>query len=124
MADIEHIKTRQESEVYRFDVTEVSGQVKKEDRIGRLIPIFEQGKFYLPKSLHVTNYEKIVVDLVRTFIEEEYAAFPVGSHDDALDALSRIAEPDLKLVWPKVERVVIDPPRRINQNNAAQAWMA
>ena len=124
MADIEHIKTRQESEVYRFDVTEVAGQIKKEDRIGRLIPIFEQGKFYLPKSLHVTNYEKIVIDLVRTFIEEEYAAFPVGSHDDALDALSRIAEPDLKLVWPKVERVVIDPPRRINQNNAAQAWMA
>ena len=112
MADIEHIKNRQELENYRFDITEVAGQTKKEDRIGRLIPIFEQGRFYLPKSLHITDYQKVTVDLVRSFIEEEYAAFPVGIHDDMLDSLSRIAEPDMKLIWPKEEKVNIDPPRQ------------
>ncbi len=109
MADIEHIKTEQEKQQYRFDITEVGGQTSKVDRIGRLIPVFEQGKFYLPKTLHVTNYEKVTVDLVHTFIEQEYMPFPVGVHDDMADSLARLLEPDLKLVWPKEEEVRIRP---------------
>ena len=124
MADIEHIKSRQESENYRFDLKEVGGQVRKLDRIGRLIPIFEQGKVYLPKSLHATNYQKEVKDLVKVFIEEEYAAFPVSLHKDMLDALSRIAEPDMKLIWPKDEKITIDPPRRVDRQSSNTAWMA
>lgn len=125
MADVEHIKAEQEQQSYRFDITEVGGQTKKNDRIGRMIPIFEQGRFYLPHSLHVTDYQKTVVDLVHTFVEEEYLPFPVGIHDDAMDALSRIAEPDLKLVWPKEEPMslpYIPPPRRAGENSTA--WMA
>lgn len=109
MADIEHIKTEQEKQQYRFDITEVGGQTSKVDRIGRLIPVFEQGKFYLPKTLHVTNYEKVTVDLVHTFIEQEYMPFPVGVHDDMADSLARLLEPDLKLVWPKEEEVRVRP---------------
>jgi predicted phage terminase large subunit-like protein len=109
MADIEHIKTEQEKQQYRFDITEVGGQTSKVDRIGRLIPVFEQGKFYLPKTLHVTNYEKVTVDLVHTFVEQEYMPFPVGVHDDMADSLARLLEPDLKLVWPKEEEIRIRP---------------
>lgn len=109
MADIEHIKTEQEKQQYRFDITEVGGQTSKVDRIGRLIPVFEQGKFYLPKTLHVTNYEKVTVDLVHTFIEQEYMPFPVGVHDDMADSLARLLEPDLKLVWPKEEEIRVRP---------------
>ena len=124
MADIEHIKSRMETETYRFDITEVGGQTKKEDRIGRLIPIFEQGRFYLPKSFHVTDYQKVVRDLVRDFVEEELVAFPVGIHDDALDALARIAEPDLKLTWPQESKTDIDPPRReYSPGQASVSWM-
>ena len=109
MADIEHIKTEQEKQQYRFDITEVGGQTSKVDRIGRLTPVSEKGKFYLPKPLHVTNYEKVTVDLVHTFIEQEYMPFPVGVHDDMADSLARLLEPDLKLVWPKEEEVRIRP---------------
>lgn len=100
MADIEHIKTRQEAETYRFDIQEVAGQVPKPDRIKRLIPLFEQGRVYFPRSLHKTNYEGKTEDLVDVFVQQEYKAFPVAIHDDMLDALARIAEPDLPLVWP------------------------
>ena len=124
MADIEHIKTRQEQENYRFDVIEVGGQTKKEDRIGRLIPVFEQGRFYLPKSLNITTYEKVTLDLVRSFIEEEFVAFPVGMHDDMLDSLSRIAEPDLPLQWPKEQKVNLEPTRVFNRGNSNTAWMS
>lgn len=102
--DIEHILDQQERENYRFRIVEVGGQVKKEDRIRRLLPMFEQGRFYLPSTLHVTDYEGKSRDLVRDFIEEEYAAFPVGLHDDIFDMFARIAEPDLPLEWPKVEK--------------------
>ena len=122
-ADIEHIKSEQEKQNYRFDVIEVGGQTKKADRIGRLIPVFEAGDFYLPEHLFLTNYEKTVIDLVRVFIEEEYAAFPVGLHDDFLDMLSRILEPELKLIWPKEEKTAIDPPR-VYSSRSQTAWMA
>lgn len=101
MADIEHLKTVQESEEYRFDVIEVGGQTAKPDRIKRLIPLFEQGRVYLPESLNYTGSDGRVHDLVNSFIQEEYKAFPVGLHDDMLDSLARIAEPDLPLVWPQ-----------------------
>lgn len=101
MADIEYIRTLQEAENYRFEVTEVGGQTSKPDRIKRLIPLFEQGKVYLPETLHKTNYEGTVEDLVSIFVQQEYKPFPVSLHDDMLDALARIAEPELTLSWPE-----------------------
>lgn len=122
MADIEAIKREQEAQTYRFDVTEVAGVTSKDDRIKRLIPIFEGGKFYLMKSLHVTDWQKNTVDLVHSFVEEEYFPFPVGLHKDMLDSLSRIGEPDMKLIWPKEEKPVSDGPV-FTPHNAATAWM-
>lgn len=100
MADIEHIQTVQEKENYRFEITEVGGQVPKNDRIKRLIPIFEQGRFYLPNSMYYTDYEGTTQELSTVFVEQEYKAFPVPVHDDMFDALARIAEPELPLDWP------------------------
>ena len=85
--------------------------------------MFEQGKVYLPKTLNVTDWQKITVDLVHSFVEEEFYPFPVGLHEDMLDAMARIAEPDLKLVWPK-EEPVRAPERQPQIEHTAQAWMA
>ena len=121
MADIEHFQSRMEHENYRFRITEVAGQTSKEDRIKRLIPLFEAGRIWLPETLHITDWQKVPVDNVRSFVEEEYMAFPVGLHDDMLDALSRIAEPDLKLIWPKEEKPVYVPPRI--EHIGSTSWM-
>ncbi len=107
MADIEHIKDRQDREKYNFNIVEVAGKSAKDDRIRRLLPLFEQGRIFLPQSLHVADYEKNVRDLVHDFIEEEYVAFPASGHKDMLDSLSRIAEPDMPLVWPKAEEMQV-----------------
>jgi len=101
MADIEFIKTLQEKDNYRFDIIEVAGQAPKTDRIKRLIPLFEQKRIYLPRTFHRTNYEGVTEDLVHAFIHDEYKAFPVAIHDDMLDSLARIAEPELSLSWPE-----------------------
>ena len=122
MADIEHLHSRMEDETYHFGIQEVGGVTSKIDRIKRLLPIFEQKRFYLPKSLHVTTWEKTTIDLVDTFIEEEYLAFPNGLHDDAFDSLARIAEPDLPLVWPQEKKVKPPEPVLLTGNNST-AWM-
>lgn len=106
MADIQYLRELQDRENYRFTVTEVAGSLKKEDRIRRLLPMMEQGKFYLPRTMHYTDAEGAVRDLVKVFVEEELMAFPAGLHDDMLDALARIAEPDLPLTWPRDGPVV------------------
>ena len=103
MADVAHIRDRMERENYRFHIDEVGGATSKNDRIRRLVPLFEQGQMYLPTTFHYVDYEGRPRDLVQDFIEEEYAAFPVPLHDDMLDALARIEEPELQLVWPMPE---------------------
>lgn len=95
-ADIEAIRAEQERQQYRFKLNEVGGRVSKEDRIRRLVPMFQNGKMYLPNVI-VQGEE----DLVKEFLEKEYAAFPVATHDDMLDSLARLIEPELPLQWPK-----------------------
>jgi phage terminase large subunit-like protein len=100
MADIEHFQDRMQREEYRFEITEVGGAMAKPDRIRRLIPWFEQGRIYIPPTMAKTNYEGREVDLVQSFINDEFVPFPVGTHDDMLDALARFLEPDLPIAWP------------------------
>jgi len=100
MADVEYIKERMETENYRFSIDEVGGTTSKNDRIRRLVPWFEQGRIWLPEYLTYIDYERKPLDLVTRFVEDEYAAFPVPLHDDMLDSLARLVEPELSLVWP------------------------
>ena len=123
MADIEHMTSRMEEEGYRFKISEVGGVTSKTDRIKRLLPLFEQGQIWLPESMHTTDWQKNTVDLVKAFIEEEYMAFPVGLHDDMLDALARMEEPDRTLVWPKEQKAPMIPHQVVRDNVAAASWM-
>jgi predicted phage terminase large subunit-like protein len=123
MADIEHLESKMESETYRFKIKEVGGQVAKADRIKRLLPLFEQGKIYFPKTLFMTDWERKTEDLVKVFIEQEYRAFPVGLHDDMLDSLARICEPDLDLLWPTETKPTYTPPP-VSDGDRSTAWMS
>jgi phage terminase large subunit-like protein len=116
-ADIQHIESEQERQNYRFKITPVGGQTPKPDRIKRLIPIFEQGRMYFPQTLWMTDYEGKTVDLIKVFLEEEYKAFPVSLHDDMLDGLARIEEPDLSLYWPQVGGRMTEAPAAIGASD-------
>lgn len=101
MADIEHIRDRQERENYRFTITELGGSMPKVDRIRRLIPWFEKSRVFLRPQMVKTNYEGVPVDLTKAFIDEEYRPFPVAAHDDMLDSLARILDDDLPISFPR-----------------------
>ena len=96
--DVDWIKKAQEENNYRFRLEEVGGPLSKEGRIERLIPYFFDHKIYLPKRLYKSDYENKLVDVVDSFIHQEYATFPVGLHDDMLDAMSRLC--DVRLEFP------------------------
>lgn len=123
--DLEYIKERQDATNYRFQVIPLGGQMAKNDRIRRMIPIFEDGRFYLPEKLLKTDYEGRLVDLVQAFIEEEFKAFPVGLHDDMFDMIARIEDPELNAIWPKsaVPREEQDRYARKRSKPRPQSWM-
>jgi phage terminase large subunit-like protein len=120
MADIEHMEDRMERENYRFDIKQLGGSQPKNDRIRRLIPDFEQGRIYMPKTLYKTDYEGIARELINVFIEEEYKAFPVSIHDDMLDALSRMY--DMELTWPETEEEDEGRDRYAGKARKASGW--
>lgn len=101
MAHRDLIYSIQREQSYRFDVMELSGQLKKEDRIVRLQQPFEDGLIILPRTLLRTNRSGEMIDLIHTFVHFEYLPFPAVSHDDCLDCLSRIMDKELNLVWPQ-----------------------
>lgn len=96
--DIDWLRKSMEDRNYRFRIEEVGGALKKEDRIRRLIRYFYEGRIYMPRMLFKSNWMNQTVDLIDAFIHQEYNTFPVGLHDDMLDALSRIA--DVNIIYP------------------------
>jgi predicted phage terminase large subunit-like protein len=121
LSDIEHIRYVQGQKNYHFDVAELGGPQPKNDRIKRLIPIFEQGRFYLPNSLFRNDYEGTNVDVIEQFLREEFDGFPVALHDDAMDCMARILDEDLSAMWPEVD----EEPARYRRGKAyGSAWAA
>jgi len=99
-SDIEHYESIMNRDNYRFGITPFGGKLGKEDRIRTLIPLFEQGRIFVPDRLLKTNYERVTEDLVQAFIREEYLSFPVAPHDDMLDCLARLTDPDCYRNFP------------------------
>lgn len=120
-SDIEHIKYVMEQENYRFNITELGGILGKPDRIQKLIPIFEQGRIYLPKFLNFVNQEGRAIDFVKVFLEDEYLAYPIVVHDDMLDCLARIVDPALNAVFPQAQKTQSKP---VDTFKGASGWMS
>lgn len=99
--DIEHIQGEMERRNYRFQITELGGSLAKVDRIRKLIPIYEQKRFYMPKRLPFVDCDGVTRDYVQVFNADEYLAFPVCVHDDMLDCRARILDPMLNAEFPK-----------------------
>ncbi len=96
--DIAAINEAMDYNNYRFSITEVAGRMSKNQRIERLVPWFADGRIWLPETLIRANYEGKMIDVIDEFVNQEYLVYPVGNHDDAMDAMSRLF--DTNLIWP------------------------
>ena len=101
-ADIAHIRYVQEQRSFRFPITEVAGSLAKDDRIGRLIPLFANRKVYLPEAVWYREQDSgNIINVVDEWVREEFLVFPNSMQKDGLDSMSRITESELPLPWPR-----------------------
>ena len=131
-SDIEHIKYVQGIETYHFEIQELGGSMAKPDRIRRLVPIFEQHRFFLPLRLPFVTAEGKLCDFVHEFKTQEFLFFPVCAHDDMLDCISRIVDIEMCAKFPKDDKSVFaavplkrneyDPLKPTHQNNGEQQY--
>lgn len=99
-ADIQHIEEQMERLTYHFTIIPLSGRTPKVERIKRLQPKFEQGRFRFPRTIQKTNHEGRKENLIEIFYNDEYLAFPVCLHDDMLDDLANILHEDMPAHFP------------------------
>ena len=104
-SDISYLEDRMSRENYHFEITALGGILSKPDRIKKLIPLFEHHRIYLPEALRRTDFQGQSVDIVQSFINDEYQEFPVSTHDDMLDSLARIEDEDMNAFFPKLNQV-------------------
>jgi phage terminase large subunit-like protein len=99
-ADVEHIRLEMETRSFRFDITELGGNIPKNDRILKLSPIMN--KIYYPKNLNFVDYSAMQQDLTQ-LIAQEFESFPFGTHDDCIDNISRIVhrQENWKVCFPR-----------------------
>ena len=102
MSDTHHIREMQRQTGYRFSLIELGGKMQKEERIRRMIPDLQNGRWWFPDSLNYTDYEGRTIDLVREIIKSEMSTFPRAKYDDMLDAITRIYDNELNAVFPKI----------------------
>lgn len=92
-ADISYIDQKQlEEGIYLPQIVQLQGLTPKRVRIRKLVPYFETGILRLPRKLTYIDVEGNIRDLIQEFITQEYSTFPKSTHDDMLDALSRMTE--------------------------------
>lgn len=90
-SDIQHIKYEQEAQNYRFPIHEINSRMNKEERIRRLVPDMINGRWWVPE--HGINKMDLLgeeYDGVDILLNSEMLPFPVGKHDDVLDATAHI----------------------------------
>ena len=102
-ADIEHFRYRMKELNQLFTIVQLNAGQSKDGRIGWLVPPFRDRRFLFPKGgIRKKLKHGEEVDLVRQFIDEEFLLWPYNPRRrDLLDALSRLFDPALNVVWPR-----------------------
>ena len=103
MTDVHFLKEKQKQDAYHFPIVPLgAGQrISKEERIRKMIPDMQKGRWWLPASLIYVDYEGRRWDLVTELKEAELATFPKSRYDDMIDCMSRIYDDELFMVFPK-----------------------
>jgi phage terminase large subunit-like protein len=129
-ADIQHMEQMMDGNhpnqktPYHFSIEPLGGKLSKRDRIQRLIPVCEAGQLWLPESIHRTNSEGKLEELVSVLIEQEFLAWPVPVHDDGIDVISRVFDVEhLSFPDPEPEPTKDDRYNRRKQQRRG-TWMS
>lgn len=101
--DIQHYKYRMKEINYQFTIVELGGiRRSKDQRIAELIPWFKGHRLIFPKAIVKTLKSGQEIDLLKYFKDREYLLWPYNPRQrDGLDALARITDGKMGLVYPR-----------------------
>jgi len=102
-SDTFYVTKKQAEETYHFPLMVLGGPKSKTTRVSRLVPDMQNGRWWLPRGLLYIDGEGKQWDLIQELLNVEIKTFPMSKFDDMLDALSRVYEPDLGLVFPAIQ---------------------
>lgn len=114
------IQRRQDDTRFRFDVMPYDEKTPKAMQIGRLQPIFKEGRFWLPRTIH-SRCEGHPVELIQHFLETEYGVWTPSrpsKYDDILDNLSRVRSPKIR----DIVRFPLNVNQRPDQADQEDSW--
>ncbi len=102
MTDTHYIGVKQQEDNYRFPVIELGGKMMKEERIRRILPDIDRGRWWFPETLVRRDCEGRSFDLIRELVDGEMLSFPKARFDDMLDAITRIYDEELGAAFPQI----------------------
>lgn len=94
-SDIQHIQIEQDRSGWHFSIRDIHQSVPKQDRIGWLVPLFEQARIWLPNRILRQRADGETYDFIHDLIHHEYSTYPVARHDDMLDCMANLMHPDV-----------------------------
>jgi len=121
MTDTHYIREKQRLDAYHFPLVEIGGSMIKEERIRKLIPDMQQGRWYFPGTLAYVDQEGRKFDLMTEF-KGEMSMFPRARHDDMLDAISRVYSVELCMTFPKERASMVSKAIRSARGSAPETW--
>lgn len=120
MTDTHYAKKRMGEEGYNFQLIELGGRMAKEERIRRMIPDLQRGRWYFPDTLIYTDTEGRSLDMVKELLDSEMAVFPRARFDDGLDAITRVYDEEMQVVFP---RIIKSKSHAINREMQKGEWI-
>lgn len=111
-SDTHYITQKKNYDAYHFPLVELGGPKHKTARVSRLVPDMQNGRWYFPQSLVYIDGEGRKWDLVQELLNTEIPTFPRSRHDDMLDALSRVYESELSMVFPAPKSTMVQKARK------------
>ncbi len=121
MTDTHYAKKRMSEEGYNFQLIELGGRMAKEERIRRMIPDLQKGRWYFPDTLIYTDTEGRSLDMVKELLDSEMAVFPRARFDDGLDATTRIYDEEMQAIFP---RLVAKKGYTTNSTEQKDSWLS
>lgn len=121
-SDTHYITEKKKHDAYNFPLVIVAGPKSKTSRVSRIVPDLQNGRWYFPQSLIYVDADGRKWDLIQELLNVELKTFPMSKYDDMIDALSRVYEPDLNMVFPKPKVGTVAKARLASGREDVQSW--